>query len=88
MWITICGFLHGKPVSHLRAMVESSFDRLEADLGHDPDFPMMQAALENFFYWIDFMDLFAREMRWRQPRHLSLLQDGHSSALSQTLRNR
>ncbi|GAA0153307.1 hypothetical protein LIER_11577 [Lithospermum erythrorhizon] len=33
------------------------------------------------------MHLFAREIRWRQSRHLSLLQDAHSSALSQALRN-
>ncbi|GAA0159426.1 hypothetical protein LIER_16201 [Lithospermum erythrorhizon] len=37
------------------AIAESSFDRLEDDLGHDPDFPMMRAALENF-YLIEFMD--------------------------------
>ncbi|GAA0139684.1 hypothetical protein LIER_35120 [Lithospermum erythrorhizon] len=62
-WIALCGSLHGKPLSHLMAMAKSSFDRLAADLGHDPDFPVTRPALENFFYWIDFMDLFAREMR-------------------------
>ncbi|GAA0150058.1 hypothetical protein LIER_09082 [Lithospermum erythrorhizon] len=62
-WIALCGYLRGKSVSHLRAMVQSSFDQLEADLGCDPDFPVMRAALEKFFYWTDFMDLFAQEMR-------------------------
>ncbi|GAA0175442.1 hypothetical protein LIER_28612 [Lithospermum erythrorhizon] len=51
-WIVLYGSLRGKPVSHLRAMAESSFDRLDADLGHDPDFPMTRAALENVFYWL------------------------------------
>ncbi|GAA0157790.1 hypothetical protein LIER_38520 [Lithospermum erythrorhizon] len=87
-WIALCGFLRGKSVSHFRAMAESSFDRLEADLRHDPEFHVMRAAFKNFFYWIDFMDLFAREMRRKQPRHSALLQDAHFSALFQALRNR
>ncbi|GAA0144478.1 hypothetical protein LIER_04912 [Lithospermum erythrorhizon] len=62
--------------------------RLEADLGHDLDFPMMRAALEGIFHWLDFMDFFAREMRRRQPHHLSVFQDAHSNALAQALHNR
>ncbi|GAA0156194.1 hypothetical protein LIER_38233 [Lithospermum erythrorhizon] len=87
-WIALCGSLRGKPLSHCRVMDKSTFERLEADLGHDPDFPVMHVALEGFFHWLDFMDLFAREMRRRQPHHLSLLQDVHSSALAQALHNR
>ncbi|GAA0157110.1 hypothetical protein LIER_14446 [Lithospermum erythrorhizon] len=44
-WIALCGSLRGKPVSHLRDMAESSFDRLEADLGHDPDFTVIRHGL-------------------------------------------
>ncbi|GAA0185856.1 hypothetical protein LIER_33144 [Lithospermum erythrorhizon] len=87
-WIALCASLRGKSVSHLRAMAKSSFNRLEGDLGHDLDFHVMCTALYNFFYWTDFMNLFAREMRWRRPRHLSLLQDAHPSDLSQAMRNR
>ncbi|GAA0164617.1 hypothetical protein LIER_20210 [Lithospermum erythrorhizon] len=80
-WVALCCSLCGKSLSHLRVMDESTFDRLKVDLGHDPDFPVMRATMENFFY-------FVREMRWRQPHHLSFLQDAHSSSLSQALHNR
>ncbi|GAA0153909.1 hypothetical protein LIER_12035 [Lithospermum erythrorhizon] len=42
----------------------------------------MLAALENIFIRLTLW------MRWRQPHHLSLLQDAHSSDISQSLRNR
>ncbi|GAA0142311.1 hypothetical protein LIER_03242 [Lithospermum erythrorhizon] len=62
-WIPLCGSLRGRSLSELRVIDEGAFDRLEAVLARNPDFPMMQAALENFLYWIEFMDMFAREMR-------------------------